>query len=72
MERPNTDQASELDLVAARYSPLWLYFVTSLLRPFTRRNLISHLIILWRRDTEPILVMWVYTPVSGFVFGALA
>jgi len=69
---PNTDQASEPDLVAARHSPLCLYFVTSLLRPFTRRNLISRLIILWRRDTEPILAAWVYTPVSGFVFGALA
>ena len=65
-ERPNTDQASELVLVAARR------FVTSLLRPFTRRNLISRLIILWRRDTEPILVAWVYTPVRGFVFDALA
>jgi len=71
-ERRNTDQASELDLVAARYSPLCLCFVTSLLRPCTRRNLISRLIILWRRDTEPILVAWVYTPVSGFVFDALA
>jgi len=59
-------------LVAARYSTLCLCFVTSLLRPFTRRNLISRLIILWRRDTEPIPVAWVYTPVSGFVFDALA
>ena len=49
-----------------------LYLVTSLLRPCTRRNLIRRLIILWRRDTEPILVTWVYTPVSGFVFDALA
>ena len=66
-----SDQASELELAAARCS-LCLYFVISLLRPFTRRNLIRRLIILWRRDTEPILVAWVYTPVSGFVFDALA
>jgi hypothetical protein len=63
----NTDRPGNLDLVdglprnsRGRFS-LCLYFVTSLLRPFTRRNLISCPIILWRRDTEPIDFMWVYT-----------
>jgi hypothetical protein len=49
-----------------------LYFVTSLLPYSPPRNLIRRLIILWRRDTEPTLLAWVYTPVSGFVFDALA
>jgi len=56
---------------SGRYS-LCLYFVTSLLPYSPPRNLIRRLIILWRRDTEPTLAAWVYTPVSGFVFEALA
>src|SRR6267154_4643094 len=65
-----TDHASERNW-PLRCS-LCLYFVTSLLPCPRPRNLIRRLIILWRRDTEPTLAAWVYTPVRGFVFDALA